>query len=94
MIEIGDEFNVNGNIGMVCYKGNFYNQDYICIAFENEGKFGIYKVKYEDDKYFVAEEKDKNKCAYVLAEVVTDDIIDRGNNNISDFLVNDGEISS
>ena len=79
MIEIGDEFNVKGNIGIVCFKGNYYNQDYICIAFEKEGKFGIYKVKYEEDKYLVAEEKDKEKCAYVLSEFVTNDIIEQHN---------------
>lgn len=87
MIEIGDEFDVNGTIGIVCFKGNYYNQDYICIAFEKEKKFGIYKVKYEEGKYFVAEEKDKNKCAYVLSEFVTDDIVERGEiDKISDFL--------
>ncbi|MBR1385458.1 MAG: hypothetical protein IJ568_01365 [Bacilli bacterium] len=78
MIEIGDEFDFKGEIGIVCFKGNYYNQDYICIAFEKEGKFGIYKVKYEEDKYLVAEEKDKEKCAYVLSEFVTDDIIEHG----------------
>lgn len=77
MIEIGDEFNVKGDIGIVCFKGNYYNQDYICIAFEKEGKFGIYKVKYEEDKYLVAEEKDQEKCAYVLSEFVTDEIVEQ-----------------
>ena len=77
MIEIGDEFDVNGNIGIVCFKGNYYNQDYICISFEKEGKFGIYKVKYENDKYLVAEEKDKEKSAYVLSEFITDEIVEQ-----------------
>ena len=78
MIEIGDEFDVNGNVGIVCFKGNYYNQDYICMAFEKDNKFEIYKVRYDDDKYFVAEEKDKEKCAYVLSEFVTDDIAQHG----------------
>ena len=75
MIEIGDEFNVKGSIGIVCFKGNYYNQDYICIVFEKEKKFGIYKVKYDEDKILVAEEKDKDKCAFVLSNFVTEDIV-------------------
>lgn len=78
MIEIGDKFDVKGNIGIVCFKGNYYNQDYICIAFEKEEKFEIYKIKYINDKYFVAEEKDKEKYAYVLSEFVTDDMLEHG----------------
>ena len=78
MIEIGDEFDVKGIIGIVCFKGNYYGQDYICMAFEKENRFGIYKVKYDGEKYFVAEEKDKNKFAYVLSEFVTDDIVQNG----------------
>ena len=76
MIEIGDEFEVKGNIGIVCFKGNYYNQDYICIVFEKEKKFGIYKVKYEEDKFFVAEEKNKDKCAFVLSNFITEDIVE------------------
>ncbi len=75
MIEIGDEFDVKGETGIVCFKGNYYNQDYVCIAFEKEKKFAIYKVKYEGNKYYAAEEKDTEKSAYVLAEFVTDETI-------------------
>ena len=89
MIEIGDEFNVKGNIGIVCFKGHYYDQDYVCIAFEKEKTFGIYKVKYEGDKFFVAEEKDKEKCAYVLSEFVTDGILESQNSDeIFDLLIN------
>lgn len=76
MIEIGDEFDVKGNVGIVCFKGNYYNQDYICLAFEEEKKFGIYKVKYEDGKYLIAEEQDDEKKSYVLSEFVTDELVE------------------
>lgn len=76
MIEIGDEFDVNGNLGIVCFKGIYYNQDYICIAFEKENKFEIYKVKYKENKVFVAEEKNQEKYAYVLSNFVTDNIVE------------------
>ena len=81
MIEIGDQFDVKGNVGIVCFKGNYFNQDYICLAFEKEGKFGIYKVKYEGDKFFVAEENDKEKCSRVLSEFVTDELVMQNEDN-------------
>lgn len=89
MIEIGDEFDVKGNIGIVCFKGHYYDQDYICIAFEEEKKFGIYKVKYDNDKFFVAEETDKEKCSYVLAEFVTDEVFENTEKTkLTNLLIN------
>ena len=78
MIEIGDSFNVKGKNGIVCFKGNYYDQDYILIAFEEDSSFGIYKYKFEVNKHLVAEETDKEKYAYVLSEFVTDEVADEG----------------
>ena len=78
MIEIGDSFDVKGKNGIVCFKGNYFNQDYVLVAFEEDYTFGIYKYKCEGDKYFFAEEKDEEKYAYVLSEFVTDQVEEEG----------------
>lgn len=82
MVELGDEFKINGKIGVVSFKGNYYDQDYICVVFEEERTFGIYKYKIENGKYFFAKEDDKEKCSYILADLTTDEIIKQGTKEI------------
>ncbi len=72
MIEIGDEFVVNGKVGIVCFKGNYYDQDYVCLADDNEKTIGIYKVKYDGNQYLFAEEKDDEKRGVVFAQFIGD----------------------
>ncbi len=72
MIEIGDEFEVNGKVGIVCFKGNYFNQDYICLADDNEKTINLFKVKYDGDQYLFAEEKDEKKRGIVLGQFIAD----------------------
>ena len=90
MLEIGDEFKINGTVGLVCFKGNYYGQDYVCLSFEDEGKFTIYKVKYDDNRFFFAEEKDQERAAYVLSQFITDHIgMDDELDSLFDSVIDD-----
>lgn len=80
MVELGDEFKINGKIGVVSFKGNYYDQDYICVVFEEDRTFGIYKYKIENGKYLFAPEEDKEKYSYILADLVTDEVIGQAEN--------------
>ncbi len=52
----GDVIEVNGKQGIVCFNATIDGNNYICLAFENNGQiyYEICDYKYEDEKLLVA----------------------------------------
>lgn len=71
ILKDGDELEINGKRGMVCFTTEFEEDKYICVAFEEEPiTFEVYEYKYENEKLLVGKVEDPEEMEEVLKRII------------------------
>ena len=71
ILKDGDELEINGKRGMVCFTTEFEGDKYICVAFEGESiAFEVYEYKYENEKLLVGKVEDPEEMKEVLKRII------------------------
>lgn len=74
-IDIGDVIEIGGKTAMVCFETNYNDENYICVAFENNDlEYDIYKWRFQNDKFQVAKVVNEEDLSIVLKVFVDESI--------------------
>ena len=67
MIDVGDIIEIGGNQVTICYKTEYKNRKYICVAYEGEKlKYEIFEYKDDNNKLMVAKVDSPEEAAPVM----------------------------
>lgn len=75
ILKDGDELEIGGKQGIICFNAEFEGDKYICVAFEGkELSFDIYEYKYENNKLLVGKVEDPKEMEEVLKIMIKENI--------------------
>ena len=90
MLNIGDIIEIRGKQAIVCFHTSYNDNNYICVFFEEEKIYDIYKYKIENEKLKVLRPQDKEETTIVLniflEEAINEYGIPENLNPIIDYL--------
>ena len=66
MLNIGDIIEIRGKQAIVCFHTNYNDNNYVCVFFEEEKIYDVYRYKIENEKLMVLRPQDKEETTTVL----------------------------
>lgn len=66
MLNIGDIIEIRGKQAIVCFHTNYNDNNYVCVFFEEEKIYDVYRYKIENEKLKVLRPQDKEETTTVL----------------------------
>ena len=66
MLNIRDIIEIRGKQAIVCFHTSYNGNNYVCVFFEEEKIYDIYKYKIENEKLMVLRPQDKEETTTVL----------------------------
>lgn len=66
-VDVGDIIEIGGKTAIVCFETNYNDENYICVAFENNVvEYDIYKWRFQNDRFQVAKVINEEELSNVL----------------------------